>query len=137
MDALIAALKTDEGFRAKPYKDTVGKLTIGYGRNLDDNGISRDEAHEMLINDVIRAQRDAADLVLNWPALDAVRQNVVANMAFNLGKPCLAKFVKFLGAVNDRKFVDAAAHGRDSIWFTQVGARAQRLMCEMETGVIA
>jgi hypothetical protein len=25
-----------EGFRSKPYRDTVGKLTIGYGTNLQD-----------------------------------------------------------------------------------------------------
>ena len=29
-------LKRDEGLRLTPYQDSVGKLTIGYGRNLDD-----------------------------------------------------------------------------------------------------
>jgi lysozyme len=45
-------LKRDEGLRLKPYQDTVGKWTIGYGRNLDDRGISKYEAEAMLRNDV-------------------------------------------------------------------------------------
>lgn len=32
--AIVKELKVEEGFRSKPYKDTVGELTIGYGRNL-------------------------------------------------------------------------------------------------------
>ena len=45
---LIEDLKRDEGFRSHPYRDTVGKLTIGYGRNLDDVGISEREAEQLL-----------------------------------------------------------------------------------------
>ena len=32
--AIVKELKVEEGFRSTPYKDTVGQLTIGYGRNL-------------------------------------------------------------------------------------------------------
>lgn len=137
IDALVDALKGDEGFRSKPYADAVGKLTIGYGRNLDDNGISRSEAHDMCVHDAITALRDAADLVPNWLLLDDVRQNVVANMAFNLGKTRLAKFVKFLAAVNARDYLKASAEMKDSIWYVQTGSRARRLVDEMRTGIVA
>lgn len=136
-DALIAALKTDEGFRDKPYADTVGKMTIGYGRNLEDVGISRDEAHDMVTRDAIRALQVGADLIPNWLQLDDVRMNVVANMAFNLGKGGLSGFSKFLAAVNAKDFIKAADEMRNSKWFTQVGKRAQRLAQEMQTGVVA
>ena len=43
-ELLMSMLKRHEGFRAFPYLDTVGKLTIGYGRNLSDVGISIEEA---------------------------------------------------------------------------------------------
>ena len=34
-------LKQDEGWRLKPYRCTAGKLTIGYGRNIEDKGITK------------------------------------------------------------------------------------------------
>ena len=49
---LRSQLERHEGLRLKPYRDTVGKLTVGYGRNLEDVGISRDEADFMLDNDI-------------------------------------------------------------------------------------
>ena len=46
------ALIRDEGVRLKPYRDSVGKLTIGVGRNLDDKGLTRAEAEALLDNDI-------------------------------------------------------------------------------------
>ena len=52
-----------------PYRDTVGVLTIAYGRNLDDTGISLDEADLMLDNDIAAVLKDAATLPY-WSELD-------------------------------------------------------------------
>jgi lysozyme len=138
LDSLIAALKADEGLRLKPYLDTAipPRYTIGYGRNLFDVGISDQEAHDMLVRDTIKAQSDAADLIPNWLALDDVRQNVCANMCFNLGKAGLAKFTKFLAAVNEKRFDDAAVEMFHSKWYSQVKGRAERLAQEMLTGSV-
>jgi lysozyme len=138
-EALIAALKEDEGLRLEPYLDTASppRMTIGYGRNLSDVGISDQEAHDMLVRDAIKAQMDAADLIPNWLALDDVRKNALSNMAYNLGKGGLAQFHHLLDAVDRLAFVEAAGHGRNSKWFTQVGSRAKRLMDELETGTAA
>jgi lysozyme len=135
-EALLAALKRDEGLRLKPYLDTATptRITIGYGRNLSDVGIVDQEAHDMLVRDAIKAERDAASLVTNWSALDGVRQNVLANMCFNLGKGGLAKFPKFLAAVNEQRWSDAVAEMTNSAWYGQVGMRAARLAHEMLTG---
>lgn len=57
-DDIILDLKLDEGLRLKPYRDTVGKLTIGIGRNLDDVGISEAEAEYLLSNDLDRTISD-------------------------------------------------------------------------------
>ena len=51
-EKLIAQLKIDEGFRGKPYRCTAGKLTIGFGRNLDDVGASVAESEMMLSVDL-------------------------------------------------------------------------------------
>ena len=142
LKALLDAVAKDEGSnivagRHRLYKCPANKTTIGYGRNLEDNGISDAEARDLLMNDVLAAQRDAASLVPNWMALDVVRQNVVSNMAFNMGKATLSKFVHFLAAVNEGRFEDAANEMKDSAWYGQVGKRAQRLEQEMLTGKVA
>ncbi len=49
-------IKGNEGMRLKPYRCSAGKLTIGYGRNLDDRGISAHEANDLFENDLIDAE---------------------------------------------------------------------------------
>jgi len=53
--------------RLKPYRDSVGKLTIGVGRNLDDVGISAEEADVLLANDIAKAQAELKQ-ALPWTA---------------------------------------------------------------------
>jgi lysozyme len=123
----------DEGLRLKPYKDSVGKLTIGVGRNLDDVGISREEATQLLANDIERA---AAWVRTNLPwtlALDEVRQAALKNMAFNLGSR-LGEFRKFLAHLEAREYEQAAKEMTDSVWATQTGPRAQRLAEQIRSG---
>mgnify|MGYP001023309749 CR=1 FL=1 len=117
----------DEGLRLKPYKDTVGKTTIGIGRNLDDVGISKDEAYLMLDNDIQRTS-DSLDKNLPWwKTLDEVRQRVILNMAYNLGINSLLGFKNTLAAIQAGRYNDAADGMLASKWATQVGARATRL----------
>lgn len=70
-DRLKAQLVIDEGLRLRPYRDSVGKLTIGCGRNLDDVGITAAEAMMLLDNDVSRVERElVARLPAPWYALE-------------------------------------------------------------------
>lgn len=124
----------DEAMRLKPYRDSVGKLTIGVGRNLDDVGISQVEAAQMLDSD-IRRTADALDKALPWwRSLDEVRQRVILNMAFNLGVAGLLGFKNTLAAVQAGKYDDAAAGMLASKWARQVGDRARRLANMMVAG---
>lgn len=116
-----------EGLRLKPYRDTVGKLTIGVGRNLTDKGISPTEAYELLQNDIAEVK---AALVAHLPwvrALSDVRYRVLADMAFNLGIAGLLKFKATLTAVEAGDYHKAAEQMMRSKWAGQVGKRAQRL----------
>jgi len=134
---LLAELTRDEGSRSKPYRDTVGKLTVGVGRNLDDVGISDDEIAYMLNNDVSRVT-DALDAALPWwKQLDDVRQRVLANMAFNMGVKGLLGFRNTLAAIAAQEYTGAAAGMLASKWAKQVGARAVRLAYMMEHGKVA
>jgi len=131
-------LITDEGLRLKPYRDTVGKLTIGVGRNLDDVGISKEEALYLLENDIQRAIREASKIFGStvWLSLDEVRQAVIIDMLFNLGKPRFLTFKKFIQAVKEKDFKKASYEMLNSKWAKQVGKRAERLAYMMETGEI-
>lgn len=123
-----------EGLRLRPYKDTVGKLTIGVGRNLDDVGISDVEAYIMLDND-IKKVKDQVFATLPWAfKLDEPRQAVILSMAFNMGLAGLLAFKNMLGAVETGNYSDAAKHMLDSKWAVQVGNRATYLSKIMETG---
>ncbi len=131
---LYEILEKDEGFRQYPYQCTAGKLTVGIGRNLEARGISHEEAVFLLQNDV----RDCVNEMLKafpWMTkLDDVRKIVLINMCFNLGIAGFSQFKKMLDAVEKSDFALAAKEMRDSLWFTQVKSRGERLALWMEQG---
>jgi lysozyme len=131
---MIAELRRDEGVERKPYTDSVGKLTIGVGRNLTDVGLSDDEIDYLLHNDLKRVDADLDAHAAWWRTLDPVRQRVLRNLCFNMGWPRLAGFKNALGAMKAGKYATAANEMLDSTWARQVGARAQRLAAMMRTG---
>jgi len=137
LDRIKADLRADEGYARQLYACPAGKLTIGVGHNIEDNGLSDEVIEHILEEDIARAEEDVRALFENYDTLDEVRQEVLVNMAFNLGRSRLAKFIKFISAMNTRHFVLAAAEGTDSVWAEQVGKRAQLLMMRMATGMHA
>lgn len=135
MKAMRDELSRDEGRKNKPYRDTVGKLTIGVGRNLDDVGLFDDEIDLLLTNNI---QRSLVALSQNMPwfdQVDPVRQRVLVNMVFNMGLLRLMGFHQTLSAVARRDYATAADQMLDSQWAKQVGERAVRLAAMMRTGV--
>ena len=132
---IVEQLKRDEGVRLKPYRDSVGKLTIGIGRNLDDVGIDAGEADYLLRNDVLRAGL-ALSTALPWTdTLDDARRGVLLNMTFNLGIAGLLTFKNTLSLIENGHYAAAAAAMLDSKWAAQTGPRAHRLSQQMEQGV--
>ena len=136
---LLNQLRRHEGLRLDAYKCSEGYLTIGFGRNLETNGISEAEAEFMLMNDLVACESELKDE--GWyNQLDETRRAVVLNMAFNLGKPTLLKFKKFIGALSDDDYETASkemvtgSNGGESKWASQVGKRAYELADQMRTG---
>ena len=123
-----------EGLRLFPYKDTVGKLTIGVGRNLDDRGISRDEAMIMLTNDIEIARLGLIHAYPWFNSLDEVRQSVLVDMTFNMGIGGVSKFVLTIDYIKKGEYDKAAQEMLFSKWGKQVGGRAVELSEMMRTG---
>lgn len=132
--AFIKHLKWAEGVRYYPYKDSVGKLTIGVGRNLDDNGLTDEEVEFILQTDIKRVVSNCRSLDY-WNTLDPVRQLIIADMVFNLGLPRFSLFRKLNAALALKDYTLAAAEMKDSRWYQQVGRRAVKLCEAMTTGV--
>ena len=153
MEKLIA----HEGLRLQVYKDSLGIATIGIGRNLEDRGITPEELEWMDIPNMdtiyeygiseadamYLAQNDVQiveeELLRSHPCvenLDAVRQLVLVDMAFNMGVPRLGKFKKMWAAIHENNFDEAAKEMLDSRWANQVKSRSTKLAHAMHTGEI-
>jgi lysozyme len=135
-DLLRSLLIKHEGLRLKPYRDTVGKLTIGVGRNLDDKGISEAIAYAMLDEDIQETKKGLFE-ALPWAYnLSERRQAVLLSMAFNMGLNGLLGFKETLRAVETGDYHHAAECMLKSKWAEQVGNRAVYLAKLMETDVL-
>jgi len=134
METLRARIMRHEGMRLKPYKDSVGKLTIGCGRNLDDVGISEAEANMMLDNDILKARRAITENMLWATQMDNARYGVLLEMVFQIGIGGVLKFKNTLAAMKRGDYTAAAAGMLDSLWAKQTPARATELAKIMATG---
>jgi len=132
--ALRQQLILHEGWRLKPYVDTVGKITIGVGRNLTDRGISATECDLLLSRDMDMVLHELAAQCPWFDELDGIRQRVVADMCFNLGIAKLLQFHETIHAIQRDDFAGAARQMLASKWAKQVGSRAQRLALMMDSG---
>jgi len=132
---IFEQLIRDEGYRKFPYVDTVGKVTIGVGWNLTDDGMSDAEIEAHLTAKVAEVTADLKSRLPWFHALDPVRQGVLVNLGFNVGLADLEEFEKMLHAFAQGNFDNAAAEMLDSKWAKQVGARAQRLAQQVRTGI--
>lgn len=138
IEIALEQLKIDEGCRLTAYQDTVGVWTIGYGHTggvKKGDKITQKDADDLLLADTLQAAVDASSLPVNFDGLNAVRQAVLINMAFNLGKPRLLAFKRTLLAIAIRDYDNAALYMLQSKWSKQVGNRSIRLAKMMKTGV--
>ncbi len=134
MASLENQLITHEGLELKPYQCTADKLTIGVGRNIEDRGITEDEARYLLKNDIKIVEDELLSKKPMVAELDAVRQRVLVDMGFNLGIPTLLKFQNMWLAIEQGDFIQASVEMMDSRWARQVGQRAHRLSEAMRIG---
>lgn len=137
-DDIVSTIKRHEGYRRHPYRDTEGKLTVGYGRNLDSKGITEEEAHYLLINDIKNAMDD---LEILFPGITDMATDecytALVDMMFNLG---FSKFITFRNMIDAIKKRDFERASEEVLWnkrpdgkkemtkyYRQVGKRAKEI----------
>lgn len=120
-------IKKHEGLRLKPYRDTEGYLTIGYGHNLHE-GISREQAELLLKSDLAQAVADLKEIFRErWAQFPKEIQVALIDMMFNLGKSKFLGFKKMIKALEEGDYRRAAEEMRDSLWCRQVKGRCEEL----------
>jgi len=134
LQELKSQLVRHEGMVLKVYRDSLGIPTIGVGRNLQDVGISEDEALLLLDNDLLGVFNDLDRYCPWWRGMSEARQMVLADMCFNIGISRLMGFVKTLSAMQGERYEVAAVEMLDSKWAAQVGKRATTLSEMMKEG---
>ena len=150
MADLIDRLKVAEGFRAKPYRDTRGILTIGYGTDIEKgladgeiewlnshrgeqtdilkSGITKVEAEWLLRHRVAEKQREIAR---EWPYyahLADQLKDALVDAAYQLGVDGLLKFHRMLAAIERSDWGAAEREARDSEWNGETPHRVDDLV---------
>jgi lysozyme len=130
-------LKIDEGVKYEIYKDHLGYDTFGIGHLVVKEDvefgqsvgtkISEDRVNEVFEKDVQKMIKEAKILFPNFDNLPEEAQQVIVNMTFNMGRPRLSNFKKFISYINESKWEEASKEMLNSAWAKQVGKRAQRL----------
>ena len=112
-------LKRHEGYRDKPYRCTAGKLTIGFGRNLDDTKLSLDEAELMLRNDVVAVLKDLETIFTQkgFKSFPFEVQQVLINMRYQLGAGSFRTFKNTIQLCKQRRWTEMAKNMRLSKWY--------------------
>ena len=131
--SLLSSVIVHEGFSRYIYLDSVGVRTVGFGRNLDDRGISREEAEMLLLNDLETSTEEAKKFEF-YENLTSNRRDVIVEMIFNLGLTRFKKFKKTIGYINQANHSAAADEMLDSKWADMVGQRAITLSNKFRAG---
>jgi len=141
-DELLDFIMDNEGFRDKPYLCTSGRLTIGYGHNLD-NPISEKTARTILQEDIGHAVGHLCHLFPVFLSFPENTKMALIDMMFNMGLARFLSFKKMIAAINKvdwRKAMieledlrEIAREAKDSKWYTQVGVRGDKVVKLLNT----
>lgn len=141
----VSLLKAEEGFKARPYRCTEDKLTIGYGYNITAHGHTEAEAAEWVWSrqraedELLEEMQDIiAALDSRYPAwrdkLDATREAVAISSCYQLGLGGAFAFKNTIARIQAGDYEGAAQGILASKWARQDPSRAQRNAEAMRTG---
>jgi len=143
VEQLREELKVDEGVKYEIYLDHLGLPTFGIGHLVLESDeeygkpvgtpITEDRVNECFARDVDVVLIECKTLFPSFEVLPEEVQLIIANMMFNMGRPRLSKFKKFIAAVAISNWQEAANQMVDSRWYKQVTNRADRLVNRMRS----
>ena len=132
---LLESIKKHEGFRSKPYPDPIHGWdvpTFGIGFTY----ITEEESEYLLERRVAMIRERLTTSIPKFTSLSENIQNILIEMAFQLGVVGLLKFRKALAAINDGDYEEAAKEMLDSKWARQVPRRATEMASKVRNEAI-
>jgi lysozyme len=126
MSKLLQMIEDDEDYRKHVYNDSHGNATIGIGFNLN-AGISKNLALHIAKFQIAEIQETLSYKFPFWNKLSRTRQDVLVNLAFNLGINGLLKFKKMLAAIEEEDWARAKYELLDSAAARELHNRYHRL----------
>jgi lysozyme len=134
MDAIKDYETRHEGRKKFPYKDSNGKITIGLGRNLTDDGLSDDEIDYLFSNDKKKVIADLITVFPNWASITPNRQMVLFDMRYQCGLHGFLGFHDFIAAVRSEDWEQAGKELVDSELFRGFPNREQENLQNITKG---
>lgn len=143
-DNVFKQLCIDEGVVYAIYKDHLGYDTFGVGHLVlesdpehgqpEGTPVSEERVKECFEKDLDTAISECVALYGSdvWEGYPGEVKEILVNMMFNVGRTRLSKFKKMNAHLEQGDWASAAVEGRDSLWYRQVGNRAERLMGRLE-----
>lgn len=148
LNKLRQQLEIDEGVRYEIYIDSLGFPTFGIGHLLTKHDIewivwnntprgakvkvSKERVEEVFRKDMEACLVDCKIVFPDFLKFDEELKQIIANMMFNLGLNRFKGFKRFIKAIKEKDFKEAADEMMNSDWYFQVGDRAKRLVARME-----
>ena len=130
---LVDNIKQEEGYKAKPYTDTTGNITVGFGTNIS-IGVSKEEAEQLLQH---RLQVNGKEFAERWKPFSTMPtgvQSALVDLSYNLGVSGVLKFSKMLSDLEAGDYDKAADEILNSKYATEVPSRAKRIADEIRAG---
>ena len=132
-----------EGIKYELYLCSENHLTGGIGHlitewDADYYGkpigypVPNEQVNTWFEKDIDVTINDCKIIFEEFDSLPEEAQLVIANMCFQLGRPRLSKFKKFIAAVKEQDWERAADEMKDSRWYKQTTARAERLISRIQ-----
>lgn len=128
VDSEIAQIVADEGYRSRPYKDSRGLWTIGFGHLIKKGEKFKDLTPHKAVEMLRKDYKYASDSVENkYPWAEGEVKLVLINMTFQMGVSGVSKFENTISYMEQGKYDKAAGEMLDSKWASQTPNRAARL----------
>lgn len=146
MSEIIPILNYEEGYRERPYIDTLGYPTIAGGIKIGPKGASLanytftvprtvGDVWKHVIVTAKQAEMSRNPSIANaMKQCNPAREDILTSMAFQLGTDGLAAFQKTLLFISNGDFISASREMLNSLWARQTSARARRHAEVMRTG---
>lgn len=130
-----------EGFCSTPKIDVAPMFVIGFGHDITKeecvnypNGITWDDAEKLLQSDITNVKQECASAFPWILGLSTNRQDVIYEMAFQMGIAGVEQFHGMITAIRDSDWNGAAQHMLESLWHQETPSRCEDLAKLMISG---